>query len=84
MFADDVKNSAINVKGLQRILKHSIHLGSGKRHEVEYQKSVVIRTPLMHEFKWAGSALKKVREVKYLGVPLTEDGVSEAKTVEKK
>ncbi len=61
-------------------------MGTRKRHESGTpKKSVVIWTKdrRSHEFKLAGHTLKKVREAKYLGVTITEDGVSDSKTVER-
>ncbi len=60
-------------------------MGPRKRHELEHQKSVVIWTKdtRSHEFNLADHTLKKVREAKYLGVTITEDGVSDSKTVER-
>ncbi len=45
--------------------------------------SVEPKTTCKHEFTLAGCTLKKVHEAKYLGVTLTEEGVSDSKMVER-
>ncbi len=73
MFADDVKLSAINAKGLQRILDLESNWALENGMSLNTTKSVLIWTVDTHmlEFMSAGSSLKTVRLL-----PLAEEGVS--------